>query len=139
MRAASSRLVLDARQADVKVAAGDRSFDRRPRDLHEHGFTTESARDHFRDLDIEAAHFGGFGRVGLDEWGAPFGVTSPPERLVWRAVLRRAARGERDQGRENEAAPRREECGAMVHVADTMSAGAAWGKRRGGVLVGRER
>ena len=75
------RSIFEARHAHREVAAGYGLFDRCPRDLYELRFTTESPRDHAGDLDIEAAHLAGVGRIGFHEGSTPFGIAAPAESL----------------------------------------------------------
>src|SRR6266478_7620840 len=70
--------VLDAREAEREVAAFNRLIDVGPLYLDEPGRPApESTGDALGDLDVEAAHTRGIGRISLDERSTTFGVAAP--------------------------------------------------------------
>ena len=86
------------RAADrVEVAALERRLDGGPLHLNELRLASEAVGDHARDLDVEAAHLGRIGRIGLDERRAALCVTSPAERRT-SGALRCLERGDDQQG-----------------------------------------
>ena len=99
--------ILEARHAEVEVAALERLFDRRPLHLDELRLASESVRDHARDLDVEATHLRRIRRIRLDERRAALGVAAPTKRRAADGlrVTRRDVASESGE-RESEWAPR---------------------------------
>ena len=81
------------------------------------GSRCSPCRDHRCDLDVEAAHPRGIGRIRFHEWRAALGVTTPAERRVRRAGARAARSRERDeQRREKAAVPRASRRGGVYRA-----------------------
>ena len=100
-RRSARQRVLDAAQADVRVAPGDGLVDRREHDLHELRRAPQAACEEAGDLDVEADLLLRMRRVGLDKRRAAFGVARPAKqaRLAGSDLSRKA----KDQNQAEEA------------------------------------
>src|SRR5438034_1398898 len=71
--------ILDAAEADIRVAARDGLIDRVERHELEARRPPDTARDEICDLDVEADERVWMRRVGLDKWSAALGIAGPPK------------------------------------------------------------
>ena len=78
-RRAVGRRVLDAVQAEVRIAAGDRLGEVRERDVDEARRAAQTAGQQIGDLDLETDDAIRVGRVGLDIGRAALGIAGPDQ------------------------------------------------------------
>ena len=84
--------VFDPAEADLRIAPGDALIDGGERDVQELGRPADAGGEQRRNLDVEADHPIGMGRIGLDKRRAPFGVARPAEHARLRGDRRRTDR-----------------------------------------------